>query len=818
VGDVHVHRELLDPALAPYVSGYVQQLRGLHAAGTRWYNKVVVGSDHLANLRIDMDHLRVRVMPRGGPEFEYFYSDHVDGWFYATPGYRYFEVSGPWYVGGIQGGGVRVQFPTGGVPRAKPIYSTNLDPGKPPKWAHKDIFDVGIPFATQSKDFFKTWVSWQMQRVNEKAWYYDNKPDTLLTSTWGTTTGRLSMVGWGDYHWSDINGGIFPPYDILYDLPPTTYDASGAVMGGIGPYLGPNCWWRHGAMQVVGDRKFFIVGDNKGRLHVYPVKAYWSDPKYYNTLVSVGGLGAAASTALEFRTATPVYPDWVTLSPVDDMDVLLWWNWAFNKDATKAATIALHEDPRAGYSFYAGDLYDPSVVASWRAFPSAFFNSDPDHKQMFHTSMQGPAPRVLTPGLVEIAITITITGLDEMDFAVSVDVLRSDFFKHSGRYYQEAAYTYGDSRLTDVENGLGIPEDTLVTTELQCYSDDGTWYLRKVPDPTNPPNFWTFETKEDGTLWWRSDPAMYTEGYDWVGALPNVVWVVRRQDTDADIIRETIAFANSISDMFFPGVGGGDARTPYLPDGWGGNKYISGIWLHNMFIDSELAFFTNGPDSGPFQGGYCYGGIWAVDLRALTYGVFRNHITFTGEPILNTLGQVVGWHPRTQREEYQIDLYAFGEHQDVSAYAVNSAFPNDDFLGYPAEYQSHEVLEPIDPAYFSEPAMGVPLNPAATPVYSSAAISFMNLQTYNELKIHPKGHLSCQFISGFFEVGLDILQFRTKTGENEYTDTKTTHREMFNKAFGQDRPLTYYNGEGCYGFESGSFRLSGFWLPYRSAQ
>jgi hypothetical protein len=479
---VHIHREILDLALAPQAAIHVQKLRALHAQGVRWYVKHVVGDNYHARLRIAQDHLHVLIWPVGiGPRFEFFYSDHVDGWFYATPGYRFFELEETGFgsfIGGIQGGGLLATFASTGA-RSAPIYSTNLPPGTPPKWATKSIFDIGIPLATQRKDFFYTWGSWQAQRVGEASWYPNNKPDSLLVSCWGTPMGRTSMIGWGDYHWGDIVGSYRPPYDVLYDTPPSLYQADGTVLGVLGPYLGPACWWRRGAMQEVDGRKFFIVGDNKGRLHVYPAKPYWSDPAVYNTLVVVGGLLSPASTAIPFVTVTPSYPSWVTMPSVSTEDVLLWWNWNFNKDGTKAATIALHEEAREGYAFYQDStIVDPRNVSTWRAYLNKQFRDDPP--AVFHTSKKGAKPRVLTPGLVEISITITVTGPEEMDFSVSVSVTKQDYFGTSGRYYQDTGYLYADKRINGADNSL--PEDTLVTSELQVYSDDGMWYIRHIPD------------------------------------------------------------------------------------------------------------------------------------------------------------------------------------------------------------------------------------------------------------------------------------------------------------------------------------------------
>jgi hypothetical protein len=89
----------------------------------------------------------------------------------------------------------------------------------------------------------------------------------------------------------------------------------------------------------------------------------------------------------------------------------------------------------------------------------------------------------------------------------------------------------------------------------------------------------------------------------------------------------------------------------------------------------------------------------------------------------------------------------------------------------------------------------------------------MNVQPYNQPQTHPKGHYSAIFLTGPSGRAIDALSFRSREGK----EVLTTHQKIFNAAFRQERGPDYYNGMDSYGFEAGSFRLAGWWLPYKSA-
>lgn len=739
----------------------------------------------------------------GGIAFEFLASNKVDGYYYATPGRYAWQVGLPF--GLIEDSGVRVNFQPD--PSPSPIFSNILVPTDGPQWPHRDITNIGFSLATQSEDYFKTWASWQFQGVGEAVYYPDNKPDFLLTSTWGTTNGRASLSGHGDYHWSDVVGGLRPPYDAGYDIAPTLYGADGSVNGVLGPYFGDACWWRHAAVKEVDGRKFFIVGDNKGRLHFYPVKPYYTDQNVIDQLQTVLGAQSAASLAIPFKTVTPDYPAWVSLSPVDDVDPLLWWNWSFNKDASKAATIALHAQDRPGYFFYRDNevpvnsfnQFDPYNSVTWRAYLTAQFSDSPH--AIFATSKKGPAPRELTPGLVEISIDLTVTGDGDMDFTPTVTVLRNDYFGDSGRYYQDCAYLIKDPRINGEDNAL--PEGTLVTSELQVYNTDGNWYVKLHDDPLTP--------LVDERFVPASDPLNYINGTDKIECVCTSVWVIRRQDTDAEIRRQLLSYLEGHGDWFFP------IDAPNLnaigADGYGGFEYISGIWLHNALINdaATVSDADNQPQAGqgPFAGKFRYGVIVASDLRSLSYIVGRTVYDFTSTKYIN-LDLTWVWRPHIRHETYQYDLTVFNEHQAATAFTQDAIYVSSDYL-LGAIPQGFVTADPVDEGD-QEPTVieRNTIDKAATAVYSSVAINFIGLSPHRELKIHPKGHWSAMLLDGG---GVGIIDRLNLRGDG--VDHVTTHREMFNQAFGQARENAFYDGIGEYGFESGSFRLSGLWLPYK---
>jgi hypothetical protein len=176
---------------------------------------------------------------------------------------------------------------------------------------------------------------------------------------------------------------------------------------------------------------------------------------------------------------------------------------------------------------------------------------------------------------------------------------------------------------------------------------------------------------------------------------------------------------------------------------------------------------------------------------------------------------------RTYTEQYQLDLIAFNEHQHAVAYKADYSYPTDSFDG-PGNFLGYTQTEPVPRSHFSEPETQVTIDKTATPVYSCAAINFMNLQAYTQLRVHPKGHYSSCILTGV-QKNLDVLSARSKAskdaeGNDTFRDMRTTHRAMFNGAFGQSRVDTYYDGTGSFGFEAGSYRLTGHWLPYKEKQ
>lgn len=769
------------------------------------------------------------------PGFEWFCSNHVDGYFFATPGYRYFELPPEAPVQGfgyVQGHGLRVAFKPGDgkekktkVGKPNPLFSHNIPPeGDPEKWAAKSIYDVSVPSNTKSKDYFKAWASWQMQWICEYQWFPNNKPDEMLMTCWGTSTGRLALAGWGDYHWGDVIGGYFPPYDVFIDLPPELYSANSGLKGGLGPYLGDNCWFRRGAMQEVthetyGKRRYFILGDNKGRLHVYPVKAYWNDPQYYMFLARIGGLLSGASRTIKFKTVTPNYPPWVSLSPVNVRDDLLWWNWVFNKDATKAVTTALHEEKREGYFFYTDESIanNPHDLTLQRAFLDRDYNDDPKYPARFGTGKKGSSPRVLTPGLLEISIKIELTGEEEMDFEVSTTLLRSDYFGDSGRYYVDAAYLYDDERLKK----QGLKEDLLVTAEIQIYSADGLWYNRYIAthegdEQDNPPFHYHFETTLD--LYpdsdppyyyvWRGDPDGFTEGLDRIWADISTVYIIRRGDTGQEIRRHQLSHKTTIADWDYPD------RNKLVWDGPNGRPSnrtieITGIWLHGHYIRTNQQFERYGPGTGPDRGTYGYGGLQQVELRTLSYTIFHVNSTFTGYRLPTPDDAEIKWRATDEVQRYQNDYYMYGEpvgHSLSDRHLVYSGYymyQNPTVVSWDSTpvSQVHDFTEP-------PPDQRVIIPTRATMFYGSVNLNFMIVSPYDPIVAHPRGHYSQVFGP------MEGIVYRTENEDGTFSDTKTTHLEMFNKAFNQNREISYYNGEGVYGYEAGSYRLAGLWLPY----
>lgn len=363
----------------------------------------------------------LRILATGGIRYEWFTSLHVDDTL-STPGH-------PGYVGGEA---TRALFTTVGS-KTKPLYSTTLVPAADDPWLLRSTEAVNSADSGQI-----TWYSWQHQKFFEHVWH--SGTSSIVTSTQAQLPGVSNQCNWNSPYfgvWFSYNGAAVA--DTGLDAPPVQYTSAGLTVGA--PELESQwLFWRRAAVHTAGGRQFFVMADNYGRFHVYPVKT--RTPSYPEYLAHAG----------EYKTYTPPYPAWVTVPDIgNSLQTVNNWQWRFNSDATKCVSIPFHAEPNTDFKKYISQSA-PSPYATM-LHPESTATIDPAYLLTAHDD---------TPGLVEFGIAIEITGPGEMDYEATFTLLRTEYFTDNYRFFFDAAYF-----LADVEK-IGIAADTLMTAEIQC--------------------------------------------------------------------------------------------------------------------------------------------------------------------------------------------------------------------------------------------------------------------------------------------------------------------------------------------------------------
>lgn len=380
----------------------------------------------------------------GGLKYEFFTSEHIlrevpggGDVYFSSPGYSIDETADA--AAHVVGSLTRLILPS---KRAKPVYSQVL-PASDGEWRNADPLE-GLDPSAPRKGYPISWGAWQFQKAFEYVWWPDNKRHAMVTSTQALAPGRNSQCNdLSPYKTFRLAGYDAFISDYGLDVPPTYVDAKGKRAAGPA-FESPFVWWRKAAVQ----KGYFICTDNVGRFHVYPIQDKRDGtPQPYSIPND------------SFKTFTPPYPDWVTLPEVGTFHALTQcWTWQFNKDATRCVACPF----KADVSFF----YKRSHIFSAGArLPGQPGGVPPDW-------IPG---REDIPGMVEFKIEI-IPGSsgDPMDFDVDFTLLRSNYSGSAadGRYIFDAAYT-----LPDKDETMGVPEDTLVTSEIEIKTTAAEGFL-----------------------------------------------------------------------------------------------------------------------------------------------------------------------------------------------------------------------------------------------------------------------------------------------------------------------------------------------------
>ena len=649
--------------------------------------------------------------------YEMFTPDHVGDGTLASPGHE-----GGFTASYVCGSATRSGFGQS-VATPKALSSSTLTGGD---WVIRDCESSDM--ATLG---FWTSQSWQNQKFFEHCWHPDNDGKSLVTSTQAQAPGLLAgQCGWlSAYIYRRIasTGSIIS--DFTLDVKPTYYKGELVVSGG--PLLDHDwIWWRRAAVHSASGRQFFISTDNYGRFQIYPLKDYSAD----GNIVHV------------YYQLTPPYPAWVTVPPPADVNCLINdWLWRFNKDATKCVSIPYHSAFGGGfYKYLDGVAYFATLTATSAALVHPSYAS--------HVI---PA-REDTPGLVEFGIEIEITGPDEFDFIPHFTVLRTEHFDDNQRFFFDAAYT-----LPDVEHAAEdpnfVPEDTLVTAEIECKYAAGYYTATSV----------------DGNY---RDSAGNVTGD----------WVINLNDASLVPSREV-------------------HRVPTLPGQC--RQFLTPAGRDNPLaeeseIGSMLPFGTGTPvmtyvPSGGPVGYQPPSPFPPVDTDFLLHS-YQGSLLFALE--LSTLAWNYELHDTTAGT-YSKRLYVYGE----QVFKEDGVFTEPEApLGWPAA--DTKML----PVKWYQYLLNVTIN---TEFGSGFSVHPHGHWAHSVNAEQGGTHLAPEF-GAAWAPQLDLISVKAPNGGGR---SAYKHRDLFNAAFGQTREYLFYTEAypGKQFWDMGSFRSAGIWVTYR---
>lgn len=380
------------------------------------------------------------------------------------------------------------------------------------------------------------------------------------------------------------------------------------------------------------------------------------------------------------------------------------------------------------------------------------------------------ADREDTPGLVEFGIEISNTGDGAGDFTVAFTLLREDYFGTSGRYIVNAAYSMPDKSSAGMLAGERMPADTLITAELELFAPAG--YHQAGPSaPYDYP----------------SADALLTDAVKFA----RVDFVLASNDEAmARTELQRLVVADNVRQA---------AMTPAA----------FGQWIDMSNLDRSR-----------------YG-------AASAYQTYYEKAGAPGEYVTSELGAVTGVDVFTPNTPVDggIEAYKLGYITGLELRTCSVRYDlQDTFSGTYSQRLIHynEVQESRDAAYFTKPVpaeypSGATMGQVLSATHLLHWLGFtLSVSHWAGFSVHPKGHWAFgggQYNYDAEQACNDVIQ--------PYKGRRTTHREMFNRAFGQDREANFYTWtyDSHFQFDAsliepksltdrGSFRVAGHWFDF----
>lgn len=276
------------------------------------------------------------------------------------------------------------------------------------------------------------------------------------------------------YHWAyngtqahDNVGG----QDIKYDMPLTVLPQGKAVESrGKNSYTPDTDWYRSSTVRKVSangkEHLFGIEIDYFGTVHAFPLdqptdNKLWQDSPYADQQIKT-------NLAVSKQMRIP-FPNWC-LAPAFEgrMNVVgstagtsqhvpgqISYQWEFNSTGTRAAAVVLQQDT--------SPTENVVNAMTYRVMETNINNFGEEH-------------RASAFGLLEISITVGVSGPEVEDFTLDVALTYSSQPFQDERWFVRAAYA---SRFIDPS--AGVAKDTLLSMELELLGE-----LRDDPDDDTP--------------------------------------------------------------------------------------------------------------------------------------------------------------------------------------------------------------------------------------------------------------------------------------------------------------------------------------------
>lgn len=757
------------------------RIKALRATGLTYASQQFEFPDGSVKVRIEVDHEYITLGSGGEVGYEFFTTGA------AQPG-----------AAPITGHSVYAKLKPDGTVLAVPKGSTLEQPSTDPnakQWPYSTD-----PLAMEG--FMPHRGIWQVDAQPEHTYYPGQKPDRVLINSWSQAAPTAGI---------GVHGCYGSPYDVdtAYDVAPVMFKPKKLPTAGDGGKAPDSDWYRRAALRKVtstefGDRWFTILTDVSGHFHVYPTAAAPD-----NGPQSVIYDGQAVRTNIPqsaTKTLRAPFPAWVDQPPLTlARDNPVYKNglemvkkypqylWAFNSTATRCAAVVFKKLPVTYWEFseYGHEVTPPPGGP----FPPYEHYRRTTTYPVVHAGTGEPAQESL-PGLLELSIDIQITGAGDGDFTFVLDVVRQ--IDPQNDYVMATDYAWE----IPGKPVAGVSKDDLLIMTFEVKKGMAlNDYTTQTVGPVDLPS--------DYTTWTVAQleaDALLQVGRD-TGRLFSRA-VVKNLDTN-QVLRTIV----------------GEYRDSIF-DNWLQKEYARQRAL-GFQIDQETGSWFN-----LIKGSGNY--LLSYDLRVLAFAIRSYKYTYDKKEVSTRcqvtrsdaltviMNNVVAHTEVLSGGGASADIQTNGTVLDKLA---PGAAPSDIMSGSALWWQANGDVSftlPAGHTYNTDPSRfifeyGVCKYPSAAALYCIMAGDFLQNRHHNAFVVHPDGHWAVStgtavyyggatyttlsgayfssaelshldytiYPSALAQGHIDIVSFQKKNKDGSFTDVRTSHRELYNQAYGK---------------------------------